>query len=362
MLASGGSESSSPVPDSFVLPKTFRAPRLELPPIGVGTRAWGDPTRGWGVTFNSTDLKEAFTICNDAGLRLFDTSEVYGYQSVRLSESSEQLLSALVAPCQAPPLNSTKFMPVPWTNLLAGAGVRIGRQAVVEAARASISRLGIGALDIYSLHAPLPYVGGKRALYEGLAEVYDLGLCSGIGLCNVGGEQLREAHRELRALGVPLVSNQIKYSILNIERELDGTIETCLELGVAPIAHTPLAGGLATAYSAQTVTKRSGRRGRIGRYHTSQLVTLSRVYEAMSAVGEEACKMPDGPRSETEVALNFVRAKGCVPIPGVNTAEQALDVANALDWSMDLGQVEALSEQAVLLHSRRRELQWLKNL
>ena len=33
----------------------------------------------------------------------------------------------------------------------------------------------------------------------------------------------------------------MRYSILNIEREIDGTLETCLELGVYPLAHTPLA-------------------------------------------------------------------------------------------------------------------------
>ena len=143
-------------PNTFSLPSSYKPPRLDFPKIGVGTIAWGDPKRGWGQTFNSTDVAEAFEICNDAGVRLFDTSEVYGFQSVKLSESSEQLISSLVASSMAPPMVSTKFMPVPWTNLLAGAGLRMGRHAVVDAARASIARLGLGSLDLYSLHAPLP--------------------------------------------------------------------------------------------------------------------------------------------------------------------------------------------------------------
>ena len=123
------------VPDTFTLPDTFKPPPVRLPQIGIGTLAWGNPRRGWGVTFNSTDLEEAYAICMDAGINLFDTSEVYGYQGVRLFECSEQLLSRLIEKSLVPPLISTKFMPVPWTNLLAGGGVRIGRQAVVEAAR-----------------------------------------------------------------------------------------------------------------------------------------------------------------------------------------------------------------------------------
>ena len=76
--------------------------------------------------------------------------------------------------------------------------------------RASIARLGVGSLDVYSLHAPLPYLGGRRALYEGFAECYDRGLCRGVGVNNFHGAQLREAYTALRALGVPLVSNGIK--------------------------------------------------------------------------------------------------------------------------------------------------------
>ena len=410
------------VPNTFSVPSNYKAPRLDFPEIGVGCRAWGDPRRGWGQTFNSTDVAEAFEICNDAGVCLFDTSEVYGFQSVKLSESSEQLISSLVASSMAPPMISTKFMPVPWTNLLAGAGVRMGRHAVVDAARASIARLGLGSLDLYSLHAPLPYIGGRRALYEGLAEVYSLGLCRGVGLCNFGAAQLREACVELRRLGVPVVANQIRYSVMNIERELDGTIETCLELGVTPVAHTPLAGGLATEYYSHALARRGGRRGRVGRYDSKQLVkrrgeartgthaasgvplaillairclpvlriecaiastpsieqrasapsnltavhvstqlTLSHMFETMSAVSEEV-STESSPRSEAQVALRFAVAKGCVPIPGVNNAAQAREVTAAMDWALDLSQAEALSEQAVLLHSRRRELSWLKGL
>ena len=356
LVMSGGGGSG--VPDTFVVPASFKPSPLRLPAIGVGCMAWGNPRRGWGVTFNSTDLEEAFEICTDAGVTLYDTSEVYGYQSVRLLEGSEQLLSRLIEKSLTPTLVSTKFMPVPWTNLLAGGGLRIGRQAVVEAIRASIARLGVGSVDIYSLHAPLPYVGGRRALYEGLAEAHSLGLCRSIGVCNFNAEQLREAHRACRDLGVPIVSNQIRYSLMNIERELDGTIETCLELGITPIAHTPLAGGLATNYYAHALAKRGGRRGRVGRFDSKQLLVLSRMYEAMSAIAEEGGET----RTEAQVALRFAIAKGCVPVPGVNNAQQATEVARALDWQLDMDQYEWLAQQAINLHGRRNELPWIRSL
>ena len=158
---------------AVMLPTYSPAP-LSLPRLGVGAMAWGDPRRGWGTTFDSGDIGEAFDVLNDGqrgGAKLlFDTSEVAGYQRMRLCEGSEQLLGSLIGSSLSPPLVSTKLMPIPWANLLSGGGIRAGRAAVVEAVRHSLSRLGVASIDLYSVHAPLPYVGGRRALFEGLAE------------------------------------------------------------------------------------------------------------------------------------------------------------------------------------------------
>ena len=108
------------IPNTFTVPNTYVMPRVELPNLGVGTMAWGDAKRGWGTSFNSTDLQEAFNICSESGIHFFDTSEVYGYQGGRLFESSEQLLSPLIATSPTTVLVSTKFMPVLWANVPGG--------------------------------------------------------------------------------------------------------------------------------------------------------------------------------------------------------------------------------------------------
>ncbi|KAL1522511.1 hypothetical protein AB1Y20_017498 [Prymnesium parvum] len=353
--SAGMLDGSSPVPDVFSVPSSYSRPSLRLPAIGAGTLAWGDPTKGWGINYNTTDVREAFEVLTDGGVNLFDTSEVYGYQGFKIAEGSEQLVGSLAARMINPPLLSTTFMPVPWANVLSGGGVRIGRGAVTNALRNSIARLGVGTVDLYSLHAPLPYLGGSTALYEGLAEAYSLGLCRGVGVCNFDAAQVREAHRSLHKLGVPLVSNKIRYSLLNIERELDGTIETCLELGITPIAHTPLAKGLATSRYVEAVARRS--RSRVGKWEGEKLRAFSRVFEAMSQIAEKK-----DARTETQVALRFVMAKGCVPIPGVNNAEQAREVVAATDWELTLDEIDQLTDQAIALHVRRRDHPWLRTL
>ena len=44
----------------------------------------------------------------------------------------------------------------------------------------------------------------------------------------------------------------------------------------------------------------------------------------------------------------------------MNTAEQAREVAGALDFTLDLDELETLDEHARTLHSRRKDLNWLK--
>ena len=68
--------------------------------------------------------------------------------------------------------------------------------------------------------------------------------------------------------------------------------ETCLELGVTPVAHTPLAGGLATAYYAHALARRAV--GRAARSVQWPLVTgagmgtsvdaKQRTYRGMAAI------------------------------------------------------------------------------
>ena len=44
-----------------------------------------------------------------------------------------------------------------------------------------------------------------------------------------------------------------------------------------------------------------------------------------------------------QVALNWCRAQGTTPIPGLRTPEQARDVAGALQWSLTSEELDQLT-------------------
>eukprot|EP00171_Calliarthron_tuberculosum_P004332 IDg4332t1 len=197
--------------------------------IGVGTIAWGDKERGYGETFVKRDVEGAVSYLLENGVNFFDTAEVYGYRNISSGESAEQLLGDAVASAQggSRALLSTKFFPVLWTNVLVGGGLRLGRAAVLEALRASLTRLGVAAVDLYVIHFPFPYFGGESAIVDGFADAYDRGLVRAVGVSNYSDPAaLKRIHTAFAARGVPLVSNQVRYNLLDRTAERSGLLVT----------------------------------------------------------------------------------------------------------------------------------------
>jgi aryl-alcohol dehydrogenase-like predicted oxidoreductase len=65
-----------------------------------------------------------------------------------------------------------------------------------------------------------------------------------VGVSNFREQDLRRAHAALAKRGLPLASNQVKYSLLDRRIEKNGTLAAAKELGVTVIAYSPLEQGL----------------------------------------------------------------------------------------------------------------------
>ena len=154
--------------------------------VAVGTIAWGDDTRGYGESFLRRDIDGSVSYLLENGVNLFDTAEVYGYKSMEKGESAEQLLGDALVSAKGGTLAlvADKFFPVLWSNVIMGGSLRMGRAAVLEALRASLTRLGLSQIDLYQIHFPFPYIGGEKAIVDGFCEAYELGLVKAVGVSN----------------------------------------------------------------------------------------------------------------------------------------------------------------------------------
>lgn len=296
--------------------------------IGIGAWAWGDRFFwGYGNQYTSADLRTAFEISINRGVRLFDTAEVYGLGN------SEKLLGEFIARAgvRDQVVVATKFFPLPG---------RFGRGAIVSALHRSLKRLGMAYVDLYQIHWPSPLLP-IGTMMDGLADVVEAGMARAVGVSNFDAQQMRQAHDLLAERGVALASNQVEYSLIQRGPETTGLLALCQDLHITLIGYSPLGMGLLTGkYSATNPPPGTRRR----RYNNAFLNRLEPLVEQLRRIALERDASP------AQVALNWVVAKGAIPIPGVKNARQADDNLGALRWSLTRDEVALLDEASARLH------------
>jgi aryl-alcohol dehydrogenase-like predicted oxidoreductase len=306
---------------------------LTIPPLGVGTWAWGDKGT-WGMggydsSYSEATIREAWDASIEAGVALFDTAEIYG------SGESERIIGRLLA--SEPSVRdqvviASKFMPSPWKLAVT--------PALVSAARASLTRLGIESIDLYQIHGPVS-LRSHGALADALAAAHAEGLIRAVGVSNYSARETRAIDAALRQRGLRLASNQIEFSLLRTMPEKVGLLECCRELGVVPLAYSPIGQGRLTGkYSAANPPPKTRT------FSNHPMESVDRIVDALRRIGEAH----DG-RTPSQVALAWIIAKGAVPIPGAKGRRQAEENAGALGWRMEDDEVAALD--AVALYGKR---------
>jgi aryl-alcohol dehydrogenase-like predicted oxidoreductase len=313
------------IPDRYVLSGTD----IAIPPLGVGTWAWGDRST-WGMGGYDTDLtrdsiRDAWDASIDAGVTFFDTAEIYGngeserIQGALRSEDPERAAKVVIA---------SKFMPFPWK-------VNVGA-ALMKSLKASVERLGVASVDLYQIHGPIS-LRSHAAMAEALAAAHQAGLVKAVGVSNYSAAETRSISQELHKRGMELATNQIEFSLLRRSPETGGLLGACRELGVLPLAYSPIGQGRLTGkYSSSHPPP--GKRTLSN--HPMEAVDV--VVAELRRIGEK-----NGDRTPSQVALNWVMSKGAVPIPGAKNRHQAEENAGALGWRIDDEDVARLDDAAL---------------
>lgn len=303
---------------------------VEIPPIGVGTWAWGDRSTwgmgGYDTTLTLGTIEEAWQTSIDAGVTLFDTAEIYG------RGESERIIGDLMSrdPKRAAMAKiATKFMPLPWKLNV--------EESLMKSLRASLGRLRRESVDLYQLHGPIS-LRSHAALAEALATAHSSGLAKAVGVSNYSAKETRSMAAELERRGLRLASNQIEFSLLRRDPEASGLLAACAELGVVPLAYSPIGQGRLTGKYTSSNPPRGKRN-----FGDHPMDRIESIVLELRRIGEKH----DG-KTPGQVALNWIMAKGAVPIPGAKNRKQAEENAGALGWHLESDEVSALDRVALL--------------
>jgi len=237
--------------------KRVKANNIEISEMGCGTWSWGNRLL-WDYDPNQDEMiYESYKYIRSAGISIFDTADSYGtldlngraeillgeFERRYIKERGEVLeekkdwldIFSKENPVQ-PQQVATKFAPYPW---------RVTPNQMVQAARSSLNRLGQEKLSIAQLHwstanyQPLQ----EKALWQGIGDVYDEGLCDAVGVSNYGPLQLQKISDYMKSREVPLATAQIQYSLMTYKDSKDMN-ECCNENGCRLISYSPLCLGV----------------------------------------------------------------------------------------------------------------------
>jgi len=273
---------------------------LRVPRLGVGAMTWGDPSGmarwspaklAYSGAHGYDEEKRVLEASLAAGVNLFDTAAMYS------GGAAERRLGELARGQEV--LIATKFPP----------GLRSRAEDMPQALAASLARLGRSSIELYQHHFPSNRVSIPK-LMDRMADAVKAGKVRAVGVSNYSAEQMRLAHAALARRGIPLASNQVEYSLLHRQPEVNGVLDACRELGITLIAYLPLASGALTGkYLAGT--RPTGIR-RFMRYFRRQgLAAAAPVVALLREIGARYGKSP------AQVALRWLMENEHVlPIPG----------------------------------------------
>ena len=94
----------------------------------------------------------------------------------------------------------------------------------------------------------------KKPKWKAMAKLVKENKIRYVGVSNFSAAKMRSAWETLQKHGIPLVSNQVRYSLLDRKIESNGILQTAKELGITIIAYSPLAQGLSPGSSTITLT------------------------------------------------------------------------------------------------------------
>lgn len=201
--------------------------------VVVSPIAWGMWRFGHASLAEGRALVEAALA---AGVTLFDTADIYGFDGSNGFGDAEALLGRVFA--DAPDLRSRMVLatkggitpPVPYDS---------SRTYLMGALEASLKRLRVEQVDLYQIHRP-DILAHPHDVARTLEEMEASGKVRAVGVSNYSVAQTTA----LAALSdLPLASIQPEFSALALGPITDGLLDLAMERDIAVLAWSPLGGG-----------------------------------------------------------------------------------------------------------------------
>ncbi len=260
----------------------------------------------------------------EGGINWFDTAEVYG------GGQSERALTLALETLQIAPEDA--YIATKWWPLLRSS------RSLEETIKEREELLKGRKILLYQIHQPYSRSTIPEQM-KAMARLIDQGHIEHAGVSNFSCEQMEQAFKELKSHGHLLVSNQVRYNLMDRQIEVNGILQKARELGITIIAYSPLAQGLLSGkFHARTARVR-GMRRLDPRFWPKALQQSLPLIEKLQSIAQA------NEASAAQVALNWLVTapdERVMAIPGATSVEQASQNAAAMQWRLSASDRSAL--------------------
>jgi aryl-alcohol dehydrogenase-like predicted oxidoreductase len=305
---------------------------IEVTPLGLGCWQFsggrGIAGRFWEALPQKT-VNDVVAVSLERGISWFDTAEMYG------GGASECALSAALKAAGKGP--GDVVVATKWSPFFRTAG---SIAATIEARQSCLLPYGI---DLHQVHQPVG-LSSVEAEMGAMADLLAEKKIRAVGVSNFNQARMRRAHAALAKRGVPLASNQVRYSLVDRRIESNGTLAAARELGVTIIAYSPLGQGLLTGMyhdDPNYIGRRPGPRKWMPAFRPKGLDRTRPLIDGLKSVATAHGA------TASQVALAWLcqfHGETVVAIPGASRPEQAREDAAALELTLSKGELDGLDQ------------------
>jgi len=189
--------------------------------------------KDWNKT--SAQIQELIHGCLELGITTFDHADIYG------GYTCESLFGAALAE------SSVRRSDI---ELVTKCGIKLVSEKSIKhydtsashiqrSVEKSLKNLRTDYIDLLLIHRPDPLMNAQEVA-EAFARLRESGKVLHFGVSNFLPCQFELLSSQM---GFPLITNQVEFSVLNMEVQDNGTLDMCQKLGISPMAWSPLGGG-----------------------------------------------------------------------------------------------------------------------
>jgi aryl-alcohol dehydrogenase-like predicted oxidoreductase len=294
---------------------------LEASRLGLGLMSMS------GIYGKGDDQESVETMRHaiEAGINFLDSSDMYGWGH------NEELFGRALKGLRNRVLVTTKFGQV---RAEGGRNLVNGRpEYVMQACDASLKRLGVDVIDLYSQHRVDPSVPIEDTV-GAMARLIQQGKVRAIGLSEAAPATIRRAHAVH-----PLSTVQMEYSLL-YRKEAEETLPTCRELGITFVAYSPLGRGFLTGrFQSLSDIPEGDRRRDHPRFQESNFARNRELVQKIEQIARDKGCTP------AQLVLAWLLAQGpdIIPIPGTKRKARVDENLGALKVHLDPQDVARIS-------------------